>query len=117
LLNEQRLHLCSFFFPARLLQRKKAVANKPTKGDGAVVYGPTARSVSVLFRDLPFQRFACLKLCELRLEAENNRDDSALRFAAYRVDYVTAKVAVPFLAPRNDPSLSGMFWTIAGIAT
>jgi hypothetical protein len=61
--------------------------------------------VSVLFSDLSFQRFARLKLRELRLEAENNRDDSALGFAAYRVDYVTAKVAVPFLAPRNDPSL------------
>ena len=63
LLDQQRFHLCSFFFPARLLQRKEAVANEPSKGDGAVVYGSAARSVSVLFSDLSFQRFACLKLC------------------------------------------------------
>jgi hypothetical protein len=105
LLDQQRLHLCSFFFPARFLQRKEAVANEPSKGDGAVVYGSTARSMSVLFSDLSCQRFPRLKLCQLSLEAENNRNDSAFRFAAYGVDYVTAKVAVPFLAARNDPSL------------
>jgi hypothetical protein len=63
--------------------------------------------MSVLFSDLPFQRFSCLKLCELSFKAEDNWYDSALSFTTGRIDYFAAEIAVPFLAARNDPSLLG----------
>jgi hypothetical protein len=105
LLDQQLFHLRSFFFPVRFLQRKEAVANEPSEGNGTVIHGSVPGGSSGQFGNLPLQCLPRLKLRELRFGAENDWNNTALGSVARGVEHGPAKVSVPFLPASHDPSL------------
>ena len=105
LLNEQLFHLGGFRFPVRLFQGQKPVPHKPAERDSAVVHDAASRILAALFRDFKFEAFPCLKLRHLRLLAENDGKRFNPLFVVGWIEDRPAVVAVPLLAPQNDPTL------------
>jgi hypothetical protein len=105
-LDEEFFHLCCFLLPVRLFEREKAVPNKPSERDRAIVHHSAGvwSGVSGLLGYFTFQYLSCFRRFHLRLQPENYRDDITFLLIRSRIEYRLAKVPVPFLSTGNDPT-------------
>jgi hypothetical protein len=106
LVDEEFLHLCCFSLPVRLFEREKAVPNKPSERDRAIVHHSAGvwSGLSGLLGYFTFEYFARFRRFHLRLQPENYRDDITFLLIRSRIEDRLAKVPVPLLSTGNDPT-------------